>query len=186
MMGQLIGNLINVVLDPIFILTLHLNVKGAAIATVIGNFIGAGYYILYFLRGESRLSVSPRDFTVKEKVLTSVLAIGIPASLGALLMSVSQMVVNGMMTAYGDMAVAGYGVASKANMIVGTFGLGLGQGVAPLLGYSFGREVNAAVWLCAVCCCRNRTSCCSTSRPTTWMQKALTGWNSTCSSTKER
>lgn len=51
MMGQLIGNLINVVLDPIFILTLHLNVKGAAIATVIGNFIGAGYYILYFLRG---------------------------------------------------------------------------------------------------------------------------------------
>ena len=48
------------------------------------------------------------------------------------------------------------------------------------------REVNAAVWLCAVCCCRNRISCCSTSRPTTWMQKVLTGWNSTCSSTKER
>lgn len=138
MMGQLLGNLINVVLDPIFILTLHLNVRGAAIATVIGNFIGAGYYILYFWRGESQLSVSLRDFTAREKVLTSVLAIGIPASLGALLMSVSQMVVNGMMTAYGDMAVAGYGVASKANMIVGTFGLGLGQGVAPLLGYSFG------------------------------------------------
>ena len=138
MMGQLIGNLINVVLDPIFILTLHLNVKGAAIATVIGNGIGAGYYILHFLKGDSRLSISPRDFTVKERVITSVLAVGIPASLGALLMSVSQMVVNGMMAGYGDMAVAGYGVAAKANMIVGTVGLGLGQGVAPLLGYSFG------------------------------------------------
>ena len=138
MMGQLLGNLINVILDPIFILTFRLNVKGAAIATVIGNLIGAGYYIVYFLRGESQLSVSLRDFTVQEKVMTSVLAIGIPASLGALLMSVSQMVVNGMMAGYGDMAVAGYGVASKANMIVGTVGLGLGQGVAPLLGYSFG------------------------------------------------
>ena len=39
---------------------------------------------------------------------------------------------------------------------------------------------------CAVCCCRSQTSCCLTSRPTTWMQKVLTGWNSTCSSTKER
>ena len=138
MMGQLIGNLINVVLDPIFILVLHLNVKGAAIATVIGNLIGAGYYIVYFLRGKSQLSVSLRDFTAKEKVFTSVMAIGVPASLGALLMSVSQMVVNSMMANYGDVAVAGYGVASKANMIVGTIGLGLGQGVAPLLGYSFG------------------------------------------------
>ncbi len=138
MVGQLVGNLINVVLDPIFILVLGLNVKGAAIATVIGNLIGAGYYIVYFLRGKSQLSVSLRDFTVKDKVMTSVLAIGVPASLGALLMSVSQMVVNGMMTSYGDIAVAGYGVAAKANMIVGTIGLGLGQGVAPLLGYSYG------------------------------------------------
>lgn len=47
-------------------------------------------------------------------------------------------------------------------------------------------EVNAAGWPCAVCCCRSPTSCCSTSRPTTWMRKASTGWNSTCSSTRER
>ena len=94
--------------------------------------------ILYFLGGKSQLSASIRDFSVRDKIATSVLSIGIPASLGALLMSVSQMVVNGMMTNYGDFAVAGYGVAAKANMIVGTIGLGLGQGVAPLLGYSFG------------------------------------------------
>ncbi|MGN1143003.1 MAG: MATE family efflux transporter, partial [Anaerovoracaceae bacterium] len=51
MMGQLIGNLLNVILDPIMILGFGWNIAGAAIATVIGNIAGAGYYILYFLRG---------------------------------------------------------------------------------------------------------------------------------------
>lgn len=65
---------------------------GAAIATVIGNVAGAGYYILYFLRGKSSLSIHPKDFTLGDRVCSSVLAIGIPASLGSLLMSVSQIV----------------------------------------------------------------------------------------------
>ncbi|MCR5066953.1 MAG: MATE family efflux transporter [Erysipelotrichaceae bacterium] len=138
MMGQLIGNLLNVILDPILILSMKMGVVGAAVATVIGNLVAAGYYLLHFWSGKSTLSISLKDFTLGEKVFTSVLAIGIPACLGQLLMSISQMVVNGMMASYGDLAVAGYGVATKANMIVSTFALGLGQGVAPLLGYSFG------------------------------------------------
>ena len=52
MMGQLLGNLLNVVLDPIMILAFGWEIAGAAIATVIGNVVGAGYYILYFLRGK--------------------------------------------------------------------------------------------------------------------------------------
>lgn len=51
MMGQLLGNLLNVVLDPIMILTFGWEIAGAAIATVIGNVVGALYYIIYFLRG---------------------------------------------------------------------------------------------------------------------------------------
>ena len=52
MLGQLLGNLMNVILDPIMILVFRWNIAGAAIATVIGNVIGAGYYIAYFLRVE--------------------------------------------------------------------------------------------------------------------------------------
>lgn len=62
MMGQLLGNLLNVILDPIMILALRWNITGAAIATVIGNVVGAGYYILYFLKGESTLSIRIQDF----------------------------------------------------------------------------------------------------------------------------
>lgn len=142
MMGQLIGNLLNVVLDPIMILGFGWNVAGAAIATVIGNVIGAGYYIVYFLRGKSSLSIRLKDFTVGEQVCSGVLAIGIPASLGSLLMSISQIVVNSMMAGYGDMAVAGIGVAMKVTMMTGMICIGFGQGIQPLLGYCVG----AGLW----------------------------------------
>lgn len=140
MMGMLVGNLLNVVLDPMMILGFGWNIAGAAIATVIGNVVGAGYYILYFLRGKSLLSVRMKDFAVRGKVCGGVLAIGIPASLGSLLMSVSQIIVNGRMSGYGDMALAGIGVAMKVTMITGMVCIGLGQGVQPLLGYCVGAK----------------------------------------------
>lgn len=115
---------------------------GAAIATVIGNVAGAGYYILYFLRGKSSLSIHPKDFTLGDRVCSSVLAIGIPASLGSLLMSVSQIVVNSLMAGYGDMALAGIGVAMKVTMMTGMVCIGFGQGIQPLLGYCVG----ATLW----------------------------------------
>lgn len=76
MMGQLLGNLLNVILDPIMILGFQWNIAGAAIATVIGNVVGACYYILYFLRGRSILSINLRIFTIREKVASGVLSIG--------------------------------------------------------------------------------------------------------------
>ena len=142
MMGQLLGNLLNVILDPIMILAFGWEIAGAAIATVIGNVVGACYYLVYFLRGKSTLSIHPRDFRMGDKVCTGVLAIGIPASLGSLMMSVSQIVVNARMTAYGDMAVAGIGVAMKVTMMTGMICIGFGQGIQPLVGYCVG----AGLW----------------------------------------
>ena len=141
MMGQLIGNLLNVVLDPLFILVFGRDIAGAAVATVIGNVVGAGYYILYFLRGKSTLSIHVKDCQLGGGIASGVLAIGIPASLGSLLMSVSQIIVNAMMTNYGDMALAGIGVAMKVTMITGMVCIGFGQGVQPQLGYCVGAKL---------------------------------------------
>lgn len=141
MIGQVFGNLLNVVLDPILILVFNWGIAGAAIATVLGNLAGTGYYILYFLRGQSTLSIRIRDFSLKDRICTSVLAIGIPASLGSLLMSVSQIIVNARMAGYGDMALAGMGVAMKVTMITGMVCIGFGQGVQPLLGYCVGAKL---------------------------------------------
>lgn len=141
MMGQLIGNLLNVILDPIMILGFGWNIAGAAIATVIGNVVGAGYYIIYLLRGKSALSIKLRDFTIRNKVAKSVLAIGVPAALGSVLMSVSQIIINSQMAEYDDLAVAAMGVAMKVVIITGMVCMGLGQGVQPLLGYCVGAKL---------------------------------------------
>lgn len=140
MLGQLGGNLLNVVLDPILILVLGWNVAGAALATALSNFVSAVYYIGYFKYGKSMLSISPKDVSLKEGILKGVLAIGIPAALGDVLMSVSSILLNGQMAKYGDMALAGIGVAMKVTMITGMICIGFGQGIQPLLGYCVGAK----------------------------------------------
>lgn len=140
MAGQIIGNMLNVVLDPVFILVFKWNIAGAAIATVIGNVMAAVFYAGYYLAGKSSLSIKLKDFSVKEGIARNVLAIGIPSSLASVLMSISQMIMNAMMAEYGDMAVAGVGVAMKVTMITGMISMGIGQGVQPLLGFSVGAK----------------------------------------------
>lgn len=135
MIGQIIGNLLNVVLDPVMILGFGWQITGAAIATVIGNFMAAAYYIL---RGQSTLSISLKDFSMKDKICSGVLVIGLPALLASLLMSISQIIMNSLMAGYGDMALAGIGVAMKVTMITGMLAMGIGQGIQPLLGYCVG------------------------------------------------
>lgn len=140
MIGQVVGNLLNIILDPIMILGFGWNITGAAIATVIGNTAASGYYIFYFISGKSLLSVKIKDFSLKDKICSSVLIIGVPASLGSILMSISQIIMNGMMAGYGDMALAGIGVAMKVTMMTGMLAMGIGQGVQPLLGYCVGAK----------------------------------------------
>ena len=60
----------------------------------IGNVLAAIYYIAYFLRGKSSLSIKIKHFTFNRKICSNVLTIGIPASLGSMLMSISQMIMN--------------------------------------------------------------------------------------------
>ncbi len=138
MTGMIVGNMVNIVLDPIMILGLKWYVGGAAAATVIGNLCSAGFYLWHLLGGKSILSVKLSDYSASRKIVTGVLAIGIPASLNSIMMSVSNIFLNNTMAHYGDMAVAGLGVAMKVNMIVVMLLIGLGVGVQPLLGYCYG------------------------------------------------
>lgn len=140
MMGQLMGNLLNVILDPILILGVGWGIKGCALATFIGQTFAALYYISFYLRKQSMLGVSIKNFTLKEGVAKNTLAIGVPASLASILMSFSQIIINAFMASYDDMAVAGMGVAMKIVTITGMVCMGLGQGVQPLLGYCVGAK----------------------------------------------
>ena len=153
MVGMVIGQLTNIILDPIFILGkgerllffnlpfgFDLGVAGAAIATVLGNVVSVVFFIVYFLRGKSILSITPKRFSAKGGIAKGVISVGLPASLNNLLMSLSNIVVNMFLSQYGDVAVAAMGVAMKANMLVVMLQIGLAQGIQPLVGYCYGAK----------------------------------------------
>ena len=141
MTGQVAGNLLNVVLDPILILAFGMGVAGAAWATTVSNVVSSVFYVSFLSSRRSILSIRPRDFSMSDGIARGVLAIGLPAALGNLLMSVANILSNARLAAYhDDLAVAGYGVATKMAMITGILCIGFGQGVQPLLGYCFGAK----------------------------------------------
>ncbi|MFA9465232.1 MAG: MATE family efflux transporter [Velocimicrobium sp.] len=157
MIGNMIGTLINIILDPIMILGFHWGVFGAAIATVIGNIAATGYYILYFKKQKTILSIRPTQFHIKDKVAFSVLSIGLPASLNNILMSLANIILNKVLIQYGDVPVAAMGVAMKANMLVVLLQIGLCMGIQPLIGYNYGarnivrlKKVFTFTGICAV------------------------------------
>ena len=112
--------------------------KTAMSGMIIGNILSAVFYVSHLLSKKSQLSIRLQDYKAGDKIAGSVFAIGIPASLNSVLMSVSNIFINNLMAHYGDMAVAGLGVAMKVNMIVVMLLIGLGTGIQPLLGYCFG------------------------------------------------
>ena len=140
MFGQIFGNMLNVVLDPIMILWFGWGITGAAIATSISIIAGTLYYVSYFLSGRSSISIHIKNFRIKDGTAWGVFSIGIPACLDLLLLSISQIIMNSLMSAYGDMALAAAGVVMRIDQITGLFAMGTGQGIQPLLGFCVGAE----------------------------------------------
>lgn len=138
MIGNMIGTVTNIILDPILILVFGWGVAGAAIATVIGNIAVCVYFMIYFLRGKSILSIHPKHFKAGGRIASGVMAIGIPASLNNILMSAANIILNNVLAGYGDTPVAAMGVAMKANMLVVLLQIGLCMGIQPLIGYNYG------------------------------------------------
>lgn len=140
MAGTILGNVLNIVLDPIMIFTFGWGIKGAAIATVIGNVVSALFYTVHLLSKRSIFSINPKYYAVKSGICSNVLKIGIPASLNSALMSVSQIITNNCLKSIdaSGIAVGGFGVALKVNMIVVMLLIGLGTGIQPVLGYCYG------------------------------------------------
>lgn len=136
--GMVLGNIANIILDPVMILGFGWDVKGAAIATVCGNILAFVFYLVHLTSKRTILSIKPSDFKAGDKIATGVLAIGIPASINNMLMSTSNIVINNLLKNHDDMAVAGLGVAFKVNMLVVMLLIGVGTGIQPLLGYCFG------------------------------------------------
>lgn len=138
MIGGMIGTVVNIILDPVFILTLNMGTGGAAIATVLGNVFGCIYYIYYFQKKSLNLSIFLKDFNIFGKAARKTITLGIPAGINSGLMSISNIVLNNKLAFYGDAPLAAMGVATKVYLLIVFIHMGIANGIQPLLGYCFG------------------------------------------------
>jgi len=140
MWGMIIGLGTNIVLDPVFIFALNMGIAGAAWATVIGNALGVVFYIFHFTHGRTVLSIHPKDFRPSARIYGQIMAIGVPASLSMLVMSISFLLTNVVAAAYGDDVVAGIGICQRVMNICIMLMVGMSQGYQPFAGFNYGAK----------------------------------------------
>ena len=139
--GTMSGCILNMILDPVFIMPwgLGMGAAGAGLATFLSNCTACCYFfvLLYVKRGRTFISVKPKDFTLKREIVTGICGVGIPASIQNLLNVTGMTILNNLMSGYGTEAVAAIGIAQKIYMIPMQIALGGTQGIMPLVGYSY-------------------------------------------------
>lgn len=135
-----LGAVLNIALDPIFIFVLNFGIKGAAIATVIAQFISTLFLFKYYFSKSSFLKLSFKKLLFKKSIFSSILIVGLPSFSRQVLVSVSMAVYNNALELYGDTAIAAGGIAMRVVSIVMFTLFGFAQGFQPLAAYSYGQR----------------------------------------------
>ena len=143
MVMLIIGAIINIILDPVFIFGFNLGVKGGAIATVIGQIVSFIIAIIY-LKKFKTIKLEHDDFKLSKNIF-KILSLGLSSFITQLTILVLFVFMNNIMTKFGAKSVYGadiplsvYGVLSKINSIYVSIILGVSIGVQPIIGFNFG------------------------------------------------
>lgn len=150
MTSQLVGTVLNIALDPIFIFTLNLGIKGAALATVIANFIAFLVITFYFISPNSHLNFRLNALIPTRNILYEIGKAGFPSFSRHFAASFVAMLTNGFLAEYGAFALAIMGINNRFIMMFFMPMIGTGQGFMPIAGYNFGAKnytrVKEAFW----------------------------------------
>lgn len=140
MIGSIAGSIVNIILDPIFILGLNMGAGGAAIATVLGNIATDLIYALCISKKSQKLTIDPRMARIDLATIGAVLAIGLPSSINNLMNSFGTALLNRSLIVYGSDKVAAMGIASKVNLLVAMIMIAFAFGAQALIGYNYGAK----------------------------------------------
>lgn len=140
LIGNLLGTILNLILDPIFILGLHMGVTGAAIATVIGNAAATLYYLNYFRKKAVVLNLNPANAVKQPFYIFSIMALGLPNAVSTLLSGFAGSFANQLLSKYGSDAIAANAAAGRVNMIIVMVLMGICMGAQPLISYNYGAK----------------------------------------------
>jgi putative MATE family efflux protein len=139
MIANMIGAVLNIILDSILIILLHMGVKGAALGTVIAQIATLIYLASYYFTGSSYLKVRTSNFPLDFKILKSMFSIGTSSFVQTIGSSISAMFLIRMVVTYGgDIALSAFGILQRVMMFAMMPAMVIGQGVQPILGFNYG------------------------------------------------
>lgn len=144
MISMLIGAIVNTILDPIFIFGLHMGMRGAALATILGQIVSFSISLRYMLHFKT-IVLTRDSFRLTGVHILNILKFGASACFNQVAMAVVQIVLNNTLAHYGaqsiyggDIPLACAGIITKVNMIFMSFVIGISQGVQPIIGFNYG------------------------------------------------
>lgn len=141
MATMLIGAILNIILDPIFIFIFKLGVKGAALATIISQFISFLYILTYLYSGKSSLKIKLHHLKPKINIIKEIFAVGSAAFSRQISGSVVAIVVNNSLRFFGgDIALIIVGILHRVTMFVFMPLFGVIQGMQPIVGFNYGAK----------------------------------------------
>lgn len=140
MCALLLGAVLNIGLDPVFIYELDMGIAGAAIATAISQFVSTLVYFIYVLRKKSAFTFSIKEFKPSKQIYIEILKIGIPTLTFQLLTSFSIALINRAANEYGDAVIAGMGAVTRVTSMGTLVVFGFLKGFQPIAGFSYGAK----------------------------------------------
>lgn len=148
MVSVLIGAVLNIILDPIFIYGLGMNVKGAALATVISQFCSAVFVLGFLCSKKASLRIEIKYMKPDFKIIGSIFALGIAPFIMASTESLVGFVLNGILKGFGDIYVSTLTVMQSAMQFATVPLTGFAQGFVPIVSYNYGQNNPDRVKLC--------------------------------------
>ncbi|SKC63104.1 MATE family efflux transporter [Maledivibacter halophilus] len=132
--------ILNVILDPIFIFTLNLGIKGAAIATILSKAVFAAYIIYLLFFRKNGIHITLKDIKLKKEIISKIIRVGLPASLGQAGSAFGFIVLNGFVVSFGDYTLAAFGIGNRINSLVLMPAMGVGSALATIIGQNMGAD----------------------------------------------
>jgi putative MATE family efflux protein len=138
---MLVGAVLNIILDPVFIFGLGMGVRGAAVATVISQGASALFLFIYFASGKSEIRVGISYLRLRWPIVKEIFAVGSSAFARAAAGSIMVAIVNNTLARYGgDTAIAAFGIIFRVVHFVFMPMMGITQGLQPILGFNYGAK----------------------------------------------
>ena len=134
------GGILNLILDPIFIFTLGLGIRGAALCTLLTQFTSFWLLFQFYIRRKSICHISIKNISKDIRVLGKVAATGLPSLARQGLASIASIMLNRTAAGFGVSAVAAMAIVLKIVMFIASMMIGIGQGFSPVSGYNYGAK----------------------------------------------